>query len=427
MNLSNSECRRRALLAADWFVNTQVVQEKPRWDANHGRVVYNYHMPSGRRVHGLSWSQGRAIMCLAGAWQATGRQSYLDAAVRCGDYLRYALQSHDQRNPKAFGSLREEVPTSRFCYPRDGIEGAFGLLLLYLMTCDADYRDCCELFADWYIRHAYVARDGWVHGRVGFDDDEDKVGYSYIQAGGAPFFWHLYQLTGTKRYLTMVRALADGMIERFIDSQTGAIVADKVGGHHAVKLAGRPVVFNDDGSSIALTIAHVALGRGVEKISRTRAGSTRDRNNSAVQRKSKYLDAAIRYGDWIINDCPRPTGRFVASAMQSVFLTELAAVAGVAKYAAFARVLMADQVKLQVLVPGKPDRHGGYRGEDENPDWYVPGTKARDFLTTRTTAYSTLSLLRLAGLSHGPSYSALGLEELMTRPSAKCQVPNESA
>lgn len=269
------------------------------------------------------------------------------------------------------------------------------------MTGQGDYLERCELFAEWFIKHAYVPADRWVRGRVGFDDDEDKVGYSYIQAGGAPFFWHLFQLTGNKRYLTMVKTLADGMIARFIDADSGAVVADKVGGHHAVTIAGRPVVFNDDGSSIALTIAHVAFGYP---------------NRAKKQAKvadSKYLTAAIRYGDWIVSDCPRPTGRFVASAMQSVFLTELAAVAGVAKYADFARELMADEVKLQILAPGKLDRHGGYRGEDENPEWYVPGSKARDFVVTRTTAYSTLSLLRLAGLSHGPSYSALGLEDFM--------------
>ena len=123
-------------------------------------------------------------------------------------------------------------------------------------------------------------------------------------------------------------------------------------------------------------------------------------------------DVALRYGEWIINDCPHPTGRFSASGMQSVFLTELTAVSGIAKYADFARELMAEQVKLQIIAPGKPDRHGGYRGEDENPVWYVKGAKATDFVVTRTTVYSTLALFRLAGLSHGPSYSALGLKEL---------------
>jgi hypothetical protein len=32
---------------------------------------------------------------------------------------------------------------------------------------------------------------------------------------------------------------------------------------------------------------------------------------------------------------------------------------------------------------------------------------------TRTSAYSTLALFHLCGRTHGPSYSALGLKELL--------------
>ncbi len=399
VKLTDAECKRRALLAADWFVNTQFVQRRPQWDANHGRVIYNYHMPTGQTVLGLSWSQGRAIMCLLAGWQLTGRSKYLDAAVRCGDYLRYALQQMDRRHGVSFGSLREEVPTSRFSYPRDGIEGAFGLLMLHAATGEADYLERCELFADWYLTNAYVAKERWVRGRVGFDDDEDFVRFSYIQGGGSPFFWHLYGLTGKAKYQRMVRVLGDGMLERFIDEQSGAIVSgppvaarskEAMMRHHAMLLNGRPVVFNDDGSSIALTCAHAATGKPT----------------------SKYLDAALRYGDWLIDACPRPIERFVADSMQSVFLTELTAVTGQARYAGFARGLMAGQVRLQVEAPGKPDRHGGYRGEDEPAEAYVKGSTGKEFLTTRTTAYSTLALFRLHGGVHGPSYSALGLKTL---------------
>jgi len=48
-----------ALKAADWFVATQVLLKKPHWDANHGRFVYTYHIPTKNRVLGLAWTQGR--------------------------------------------------------------------------------------------------------------------------------------------------------------------------------------------------------------------------------------------------------------------------------------------------------------------------------------------------------------------------------
>jgi hypothetical protein len=388
--LTNGECKRRALLAADWFVNTQVVQTRPQWDANHGRAIYTCHLPTGFRVDGLSWSQGRAIMCLISAWQITGKPVYLDAAIRAGDYLRYALQARDSRFPRSFGSFREETPTSRFCYPRDGIEGAFGLLQLFVLTGEGDYLDCCRAFADWYLKFGYDPANRWIHGRVGFDDDNDPFPPCSFQAGGAPFLWHYYQLTGDRRCLKMARLLADGMLTRFIDPASGAIIAND-GGHHSGKVAGRAVVFNDDGSSIALTIAHVASGKSA----------------------SKYLDAAVRYGDWLVEQCPRPLAHFAATGIQAVFLTELAVLTGQGRYADFARKLMADQVKLQVVDPKKPLGHGGFRGEDEPAAGYVAGANGRDFVTTRTTAYSALALFRLAGRSLGPSYSALGLEELI--------------
>lgn len=394
--LTATEMKRRVLLAGDWFCNTQVVQASPQWDANHGRVVYTYHLPTKNLVLGLSWSQGRAIMCLLGAHELNGQQKYFDAAVRCGSYLVHALQRMDARDKRTYGAFAEEVPTSRFSFPRDGIEAAFGLLQLHLATGCTFYLDRCELFAKWYVRNAYHADAKWVAGRVGFDDTADHVKYSYIQAGGAPFFWHLHQLTGNARYKSMVRMLGDGMLERFIEPTSGAItsgrVVKKMAGHshHATVVGGKELVFNDDGSMIGLTCAHSATGR----------------------KTSKYLDAAVRYGDWLLNDCARPSPAFAADGLHAINLCELTDLTGEGKYRKFAADLMAEQVKLQVESPKQLDRHGAYRGEDEPAHYYGPAdAKGRDFVNTRTTAYSTLALLRLGGKVVGPAYSALGFHK----------------
>jgi len=388
-SLTRAECRRRALLGADWFVNTQLVTAEPAHDANHGRVVYNHHLPSGLLCRGLSWSQGRAIMCLLAAYELTGREKYLASAVYAGHYLQYALQQMDARHRRSFGSFREEIPLSRFCYPRDGIEGAFGLLMLHLFTGERDYLERCELFAKWYLREAYHGDARWVAGRVGFDDDSDHVRYSYIQAGGAPFFWHLHRLTGNGRYRSMVLRFGEGMLKRFIDPETGAVTSGRKRlrghSHHVASITGRQFVSNDDGSMIGLTCAHAATGK----------------------RSSRFLDAAVRYGRWLMTDCPRPLPNFAGTGLHAINLTELAELTGDRGYVRSARELMADQVRLQVNAPKQPDRHGGYRGEDEPPHAYVKGATGREFLTTRVTAYSTLALFRLAGV-HGPSYSCLG-------------------
>jgi len=389
--LSSADARRRALLVAQWFVNTQVVHSQPCLDANHGRVFYNYHMPTRTGPRGLSWSHGRAIMCLLGAWELSGgKPEYLEAAVRCGLYLRYSLQVMDARDPRLFGAFREEVPVSRFCYPRDAIEGAFGLLLLHVATGERDYLERCEIFADWYLTQVVDPAVNWPRGTIDFDNPaRDPHALKFFQAGGAPFFWHLHQLTGRKRYLTAgLKMLADGLIERFIDSETGAMLSESADAHHTVSQDGRNLAINDDGASIALTCAHAAFGRGG---------------------RSKYLDAAVRYADWLVDACPRPIPLWAAPGMHAVTLAEVAVVTGKRRYADAAARLMGSHIRNQVLSPGKPDRHGAFRGEDEPVKWYVPGSRPRDFLTTRSTAYGGLALLRLAGQA-GPSYSAVGLD-----------------
>ena len=389
--LSPREIKRRALLGADWFIHTQIVSRKPAWDANHGRVPYNYHMPSGTLVGGLSWSQGRAIMCLLGAWELSGgKPAYLEAAVRCGTYLCQALQVMDTRDPRTFGAFREEVPASRFCYPRDAIEAAFGLLLLHVATGETDYLERCTIFADWYLTQAVDPAVNWPRGTVDFDDPRrDPHALRFFQAGGAPFFWHLYGITGTKRYLTSgVRMMADGLLDRFVDPASGAIRSPAADVHHAVKQGAVPVAINDDGAAIALTCAHRAFG---------------------TPRGDQYREAARRYGQWLMTACPRPIPLWAAPGLHAVELTEIAALTGTPDHAAFARRLMAAHIRNQVIAPDQLDRHGAFRGEDEPADWYFKGGRAGDFLTTRSTAYGTLALLRLAGIV-GPAYSADGLE-----------------
>lgn len=389
--LSTRDIKRRALLGADWFIHTQTISRKPAWDANHGRVPYNVHLPTGTVVGGLSWSQGRAIMCLLGAWELSGgKPAYLEAAVRCGTYLCQALQVMDARDPRSFGAFREEVPASRFCYPRDAIEAAFGLLLLHVATGDRDYLERCTIFADWYLTQAVDPAVNWPRGTVDFDDPgRDPHALRFFQAGGVPFFWHLYGITGTKRYLTSgVRMMADGLLERFVDADSGAIRSPAADAHHAVKQGAIPVAINDDGASIALTCAHLAFG---------------------TKRDGKYLEAAQRYGRWLTTACPRPIPLWAAPGLHVVSLTEIAALTGDTDCAAFARRLMAGHVRNQVIAPDQPDRHGAFRGEDEPADWYVKGGRGEDFLTTRSTAYGTLALLRLAGIV-GPAYSATGLD-----------------
>ncbi len=100
------QCRRAALAAADWCVNSQCVCVDPFTDANVGRFVYNYHLPSRSKIWGLSWTQGRGIFVLLNAYQLTSDERYSIAMQRGALYLK-GLQKLDPRRPEFYGSIPE--------------------------------------------------------------------------------------------------------------------------------------------------------------------------------------------------------------------------------------------------------------------------------------------------------------------------------
>ncbi len=126
--------REAGLNGARWFSNSQVRMEKPYWDANHGRFIYDRHLPSGKTVLGLNWTQGRGIFCLLAAWELCGETELLESAIHAANYIKI-LQIYDcPDNSRRQVAIREEVPQSWRSAPRDATEAALGLLFLYRVT-----------------------------------------------------------------------------------------------------------------------------------------------------------------------------------------------------------------------------------------------------------------------------------------------------
>ncbi|MHC4913957.1 MAG: glycoside hydrolase family protein [Planctomycetota bacterium] len=389
----------RALAAADWFAGTQVLMKKPDWDANFGRFVYTYHMPTRNRVLGLSWTQGRAIITLLAAWEATGDGKYLRSAIRGAEYIKH-LQILDARRPQTFGAIREEVPASWYVYPRDAMEAGLGLLFLWRVTGDEDLLYRSRVFGDWLISHSM--RDGWPTGGYYLDDAERaERGYRHIACigGGAAFFANLAKATGESRYIDEgLRPMAEHMVEHFVREdgvhmtvplakRTPEMAAGASGGDRY-----RGVALNDDCAGISMLIAHRELGGG------------------------EYLDLTLKYGDWMLAD-PGPVPRHSGPPLMALTLLDLAEVSGERRYADFAREVLAPRVTgVQVLGSGDPVADGAFRGEDENPDDYVSGARAEEFVNTRMTAYAASALFKLDGKVFGPYYSALGWEREVPKP-----------
>jgi len=382
-----TQLEKSALAAADWFVASQVRTVKPYWDANEGRYIYDLYLKNQRPVLGLSWTQGRGIFVTLAAWELTGRPEYLASARLAAEYIK-TLQiydcPHDARRQYA---LREEVPNSEKCYPRDASEAALGLLFLFRATGEADYLRRAVDYAAWFERNAWHP-SGWPRGGVNLlDPGKDTGPGAFYQAVHGLLFQNLALATGNDGYLRHLRTLADG-VWRYMRAD-GALIEEGSEGHHAKD----GVVQNDDGTMVTLLAAHRVTG------------------------ERKYLDACLRYGDWILaeQELPLPT----ISGLPSIccFLIELAQASGKGAYRDWAMdALRKHTLPLQVQAGVHPLATGAFRGEDEPVEYYGPKTARKtDFITTRVTCYAALACFKLLGIM-GPYYGAAGWERKIRRP-----------
>lgn len=377
--------RAAALAGAAWFIGSQTRLTKPYWDANHGRLIYTMHLPKNRAARrpilGLNWTQARGSFCLLAAWEFTGERRYLETAIRAMNYVKILQVHDDPQHPLRQFAIREQVPQSWECAPRDASEACLGLLFLHRATGDAEALRRAVDYEKWW--QATVKKsNGWPHNFIFFDGRKHDTSERSFQAGSAPIFYYLWKATGKSRYRRELLAMADFTLAHFCRAD-GAITS-LYDPHHST--AGGEVL-NDDGMMGALLCAWQA------------------------SKQSKYLDACRRHADWIMNRVKPPLPIYSALPCMCTFLIELAATTGDAAPRDWAaRMLQQHVLPLQIHAPQDPQIHGAYRGEDEPVHWYGPKTaKPTDFVTTRVTAYATLACFKLLGIV-GPYYGALGWE-----------------
>ncbi len=376
--LSSATIRRSALDAADWFVNSQIQENSPFWDANAGRFIYNYHLPSGKRVSGLNWTQARGIMVLMAAHKLTQKEKYLIAAEKGARYIK-CLQQYDTTLPY-YGAFAEEIPQSEKCWPRDGSEAASGYLHLYNATGETDLVRRAALYGNWLI--SLFDKKGHLGSHFFFKENTLKRDFDYYLVGSGMFLSLLYRATGEKKYLDGLKNLADS-VEKLFMLKDGTLVARHYMSHHSSKGGKGPmVVVNDDGLGAALLSAAFLLD------------------------SAKYLDNAVRIADWMMKETS-DNGKFCSLPSRLCFLMDIHKATGEGKYRDFVELNIAKVLKLQILNFKDPFANGAFRGEDEPVKWYAGG-KAADYVTTRVTCYAALTLFKLLSDDWTPGYSAFG-------------------
>ena len=380
--------RERAVLGAKWYANTQVIGGKPYWDANHGRYVYTYHIPTKDRVLGLSWTQGRGNFAVFACYELTGDEDLLTTARRATEYVK-VLQILDQREPRLFGVIREESPNAVHMYPRDAMEAGLGLLFQYRLTGERDCLERAELFARCLMEH-YLDDEGWIVGDVSLHPDyEPRRRHKHISCigGGVNLFYYLAKATGNDEYIERAfNPMAHCLMREFVDEQ--GIHVSHAARHHTGPGAGEGKVplLNDDGNGIT----HITAARLLDN--------------------QEYLDRAVNYGDWLMaQDYPTPI--YSAVPIRMLTLVELSEATGDGKYRDFAAGLVPTLLEWQVVGSDDPAVEGAFRGEDEGgPAYGHPEATPLDFVCNRMTSYSVLALLKVTGDVVGPYYSGLNWE-----------------
>jgi hypothetical protein len=384
---SLAEIRSRALLAADWYVNSQIINHKPYWDANHGRFVYNYHLGKKVRVSGIDWTQGRGIMVLMAAYRLTRRKDYLAAAQHAVSYLR-ALQIDDPALPYC-GAFAEEIPQSDYCYPRDGSEAAAGYLHVYHETGEPDLLRRARLFGTWMLSVS-DRKTGFPPYGSYFNTGEHRHARMAFMVGNGMFYANLTRATGERKWLEKgLRPLIDSVPLFFMDKD-GALVEKTFQSHHNDPAdKGRNIVSNDDGLGTALI------------------------DGAVLFKSRKYREAAVRIGDWLLTQDRK--GSVVCSlANRLCYLMDLWKLTGDRKYREYVLSRVGEVMALQVTGSRDPLAQGAFRGEDERPEWYSGGGKL-DYVTNRHTCYAALTLFKIASREWSAGYSAFGWKKRPSR------------
>ncbi|MHC4394690.1 MAG: hypothetical protein ACYS1A_03460 [Planctomycetota bacterium] len=376
----NARLLHSAMLAGDWLVNNQnkkTLWESDYFNGDYGRWLYEYKITDGFWRGSVCWTTATGIMDLIMLHKRTSLPRYKDAIDRAAVYLK-SLQILDSRNPRNFGAVREMSQLDNYIFPRDGMTTVGGYLALYRFTKDSEYLERAKLYADWYLKYAINPETGWTYANFPFDSTDFNKHIGYYQAGGGLFLYHLYKITGNRKYFEKgTKHLADKFLEYFTNEDG------------SWKLEYN----NDDFGAITLLCAYRELN---------------DKKYwNAVQKRLEQLMSAQRDDGALI---PGNTGGCYVAALTALNMMALADEKGIeidkTRINKFIRRCTDFALTLQETDPAAGTKaYGAFYGQINLNDF------RKEWLHARATTYSVLFNLRREGKVSVPFYSVHGWDD----------------
>ena len=370
-----------AMLAGDWLVNNQnkkTLWENDYFNGDYGRWLYEYNVKDGFWRGSVCWTMSTGIMDLIMLYDRTGLPRYKDAIDRAAVYLK-SLQILDVRNPRNFGAVREMSQLDNYIFPRDGMTTVGGYLALYRFTKDSEYLERAKLYADWYLKYAINPETGWPYASFPFDNADFNKHMGYYQAGGGVFLYHLYKITGNRKYFEKgTKHLADKFLEYFTN-EDGSWKLD---------------YNNDDFGAITLLCVY------------------RETNEKkywqAVQNRIEQLMSTQKDDGALV---PGNTGGCYVAALTALNMLDLAKEKGIEidkpRLEKFIRRCSDFALTLQETDPASGIKaNGGFYGQINLKDF------RKEWIHARATTYSILFNLRYEGKINVPFYSVHGWDQI---------------
>ena len=146
----------RASLGCDWLTDVSQVMDKA--DPSYGAMRGEYDTKNRKwAFYGSFWHTGQAVRTLILAYQATGKQKYLEHAILGGEFLiRY--QTMDKNDKKFYGFIHGKDAENASTASQ--LEGYMALYDLYKTTQDSKWLQRFHLAVDWVARNVYIKGEG---------------------------------------------------------------------------------------------------------------------------------------------------------------------------------------------------------------------------------------------------------------------------